>query len=147
MGKTYTEEFKEMVVKDRLQNGLSVKETSEKYGVAQGSVCFWTDQYGFMEKEKTRTWEQHSEEEKGKVIQEYLCGRDKKSIIMKHNISSRTLDRWISEHWKQQEESRNKRLKEDKTGVFCNQERKSKNGLRLRTVYPTSASAYVTWAK
>lgn len=29
MGKTYTEEFKEMVVRDRVQNGLSVKEASK----------------------------------------------------------------------------------------------------------------------
>lgn len=140
MGKTYTEEFKEMVVRDRVQNGLSVKEASKKYGVAHGSVCLWTDQYGFLMEDAPR----RSEEIKNKAVQEYLCGRDKKDIIAEHNVSGRTLYRWVHEYWREQEE---KRAQEEQPNSIFKERRRTVNGKKLRVVYPTSASAYVTWAK
>ncbi|WP_409015695.1 transposase [Anaerostipes caccae] len=140
MGKSYTEEFKEMVVRDRVQNGLSVIEASKKYGVAHGTVCLWTDQYGFLMEDAPR----RSEERKNKAVQEYLNGREKKDILADYNISGRTLCRWVREHWREQEEER---VQDEQPKSIFKERRRTVNGKKLRVVYPTSSSAYVTWAK
>lgn len=131
MGKSYSEEFKIMVVKDKVENALSIREACEKHGVAHGSVSLWTDQYGFMFRRK----QSDHEKTKNKAINEFLSGRSKMNIAKDYKISRRTLDHWIYEHYKQQEI---KDIQEEQEGIFHE---------RLRTVYPTSSAAYVTWAK
>lgn len=41
----YSQEFKKKVVRDRIENALTVKETSARNGVTTSSVCIWTNQY------------------------------------------------------------------------------------------------------
>ena len=40
--KRYTDAFKEQVVKDRKENGMSEREVAEKYGIAKSTVHSWT---------------------------------------------------------------------------------------------------------
>ena len=146
MGRTgkYTEEFKKKVAKDRVENSLSVKETAKKYGISNGTVCIWTDMFYDPSEYSSYLALKCPKEVKEQVVTEYLAGKGKRQIAREYGICKDTVEKWVAQYWKR-EEKRRLREKPEK-GVFRRPE-KIVNGRRLKTVYPTSGSAYVTWAK
>lgn len=146
MGRTgkYTEEFKRQVAKDRVENSLSVRETAKKYGISNGTVYIWTDMFYDPAEYSSYLALRCPREVKEQVVAEYLAGKGKRQIAREYGICKDTVEKWVEQHWKIEE---NQRLREKpEKGVFRRPE-KIVNGRRLKTVYPTSGSAYVTWDK
>ncbi|GAA5551823.1 transposase [Anaerostipes caccae] len=146
MGRTgkYTEEFKKKVAKDRVENSLSVKETAKKYGISNGTVCIWTDMFYDPSEYSSYLALKCSKEIKAQVVAEYLAGKGKMQIAREYGICKDTVEKWVDQHWKREEK---RRLREKPEKEVFRRPEKIVNGRRLKTVYPTSGSAYVTWDK
>ena len=138
----YTEEFKRKVAADRVENSLSVIQTAKKYSISPGTVCVWTDMFYDPSEYNSYLGVKCPEDLKVEIVSEYIAGKDKAQIAKEYGITKDTLSKWIAQHWENDEKRRGE--DKNKKGVFRRPE-KIVNGIRLKTVYPTSASAYVTW--
>lgn len=70
-----------------------------------------------------------------------------KDISQEMGIALSTLSEWIDEYFFEEAQERREIAGKKKKSIFRERKRRDKKGNLLRTVYPTSASAYVTWAK
>lgn len=140
----YTIEFKTNVAKDR-RSGMSIQAVAEKYRVAESSVYKWTRLYScgrLMQQEDPYTNEQRND-----AVMKYVWGTPKKEIAEESGVPLLLLSDWIDEYFCSEEQNRQDTVQEKKCSIFKERHHRDKNGNRLRTVYPTSSSAYVTWAK
>lgn len=139
-----TLEFKIRVARDR-RSGMSIEEVMEKYGIGRSSVYKWTKMYnsGTLMQVKER----YTKEEKNAAVMQYVRGATMKEISKEMGIALSTLSEWIDEYFFEEAQERREIAGKKKKSIFRERKRRDKNGNLLRTVYPTSASAYVTWAK
>ena len=139
-----TLQFKISVAKDR-RRGMSVEEVMKKYGISKSSVYHWTRMYysGTL----IQAEERYTKEEKNAAVMQYVRGATMKDISKEMGIALSTLSEWIDEYFFETAQERREIAGKKKKSIFRERKRRDKNGNLLRTVYPTSASAYVTWAK
>lgn len=140
----YTIEFKTNVAKDR-RSGMSIKEVAEKYRIAESSVYKWARLYScgrLMQQE-----DPYTKEQRDTAVMKYVWGTPKKEIAEESGVPLLLLNDWIDEYFYRVEQERQKLEQEKRVSIFRERQHSSSNGKDLRTVYPTSASAYVTWAK
>lgn len=139
-----TLEFKISVAKDR-RRGMSIEEVMKKYGIGRSSVYKWTKMYysgTLIQKE-----EPYTKEEKNAAVMQYVRGKTKKKISGETGVPMMTLNEWIDEYFYEEAQERREVARQKKKSIFRERKHRDKNGNMLKTVYPTSASAYVTWAK
>jgi transposase-like protein len=140
----YTLEFKIQVAKDHC-GGMSINRVAEKYKIAKSSVYKWTRLYScgrLIEPE-----DPYTKEQKDTAVMKYVWGTPKKEIAEESGVPLLLLNDWIDEYFYRVEQERQKLEQEKRVSIFRERQHSSSNGKDLRTVYPTSASAYVTWAK
>ena len=139
-----TLQFKISVAKDR-RRGMSVEEVMKKYGISKSSVYHWTRMYcsGTL----VQAEEPYTKEEKNSAVMQYVRGKTKKKISGETGVPMMTLNKWIDDYFFETAQERREIAGKKKKSIFRERKRRDKNGNLLRTVYPTSASAYVTWAK
>lgn len=139
-----TLQFKISVAKDR-RRGMSVEEVMKKYGISKSSVYHWTRMYysGTL----IQAEEPYTKEEKNAAVMQYVRGKTKKKISGETGVPMMTLNKWIDDYFFETAQERREIAGKKKKSIFRERKRRDKNGNLLRTVYPTSASAYVTWAK
>lgn len=140
----YTLEFKIQVAKDHC-GGMSINRVAEKYKIAKSSVYKWTRLYScgrLIEPE-----DPYTKEQKDTAVMKYVWGTPKKEIAEESGVPLLLLNDWIDEYFYRVEQERQKLEQEKRVRIFRERQHSSSNGKDLRTVYPTSASAYVTWAK
>lgn len=140
----YMLEFKIQVAKDHC-GGMPINRVAEKYKIAKSSVYKWTRLYScgrLIEPEDPYTREQ-----KDAAVLKYVWGTPKKEIAEESGVPLLLLNDWIDEYFCSEEQNRQDTVQEKKCSIFKERHHRDKNRNRLRTVYPTSASAYVTWAK
>ena len=149
--KRYTDAFKEQVAKDRKENGMSEREVAEKYGIAKSTVHSWTTAYYSKGQKKQNNCVRFTKEQKEKAVLEYVYGKTKKEIAKEYGISLWLLDEWVEGYFerKEQEIAEEKKIEkeEGRPSIFRERKHRDRNGNLLRTVYPSSSAAYVTWAK
>lgn len=57
------------------------------------------------------------------------------------------LNEWIDQYFYEEAQERQEIIAEKEKSIFRERKHRDKNGNLLRTVYPSSSAAYVTWAK
>ena len=139
----YTLEFKIRVSKDR-RSGMPLKEVAEKYGIAESTVYKWTRLYysGRLYQEETYT-----KEERNAAVMQYVWGKTKKKISGETGVPLQMLNEWIDQYFYEEAQERQEIIAEKEKSIFRERKHRDKNGNLLRTVYPSSSAAYVTWAK
>lgn len=140
----YTIDFKTNVAKDR-RRGMSIKEVAEKYGVAESSVYKWARLYSCGR--LIQPEDPYTKEQKYAAVLKYVWGTPKKEIAEESGVPLLLLNDWIDEYFCSEEQNRQEAVQKKKRSIFRERQHKDKNGNRLRTVYPSSSAAYVTWAK
>lgn len=139
-----TLQFKISVAKDR-RRGMSVEEVMKKYGISKSSVYHWTRMYysGTL----IQAEEPYTKEEKNAAVMQYVRGKTKKKISGETGVPMMMLNEWIDNYFFEEAQERREIAGEKQRSIFRERRHRDKKGNLLRTVYPTSASAYVTWAK
>lgn len=140
----YTLEFKIQVAKDHC-GGMSINRVAEKYKIAKSSVCKWTRLYSCGRLIKPE--DPYTKEQRDAAVLKYVWGTPKKEIAEESGVPMITLNEWIDNYFFEEAQERREIAGEKKRSIFRERKRRDKKGNLLRTVYPTSASAYVTWAK
>lgn len=148
--KRYTDAFREQVAKDRKENGMSEREVAEKYGIAKSTVFTWTTAY-YSGRQENKNNTCFTEKQKEKAALEYVHGKTKKEIAKEYGVSLWLVDVWIESYFerKEKEMAQEKKMQkeEERPSIFRERKHRDRNGNRLRTVYPSSSAAYVTWDK
>lgn len=139
-----TLQFKIRVARDR-RSGMSTEEVMEKYGIGRSSVYKWTKMYnsGTLMQVKER----YTKEEKNAAVMQYVRGKTKKKISGETGVPMMTLNKWIDDYFFETAQERREIAGKKKKSIFRERKRRDKNGNLLKTVYPSSSAAYVTWAK
>ena len=110
--KRYTDAFKEQVVKERKENGMSEREVAEKYGIAKSTVFTWTTAYYSGRQEKHNTL--FTEEQKEKAALEYVHGKTKKEIAREYGVSIWLINEWIEDYFARKEKEIDEEKKMEK---------------------------------
>lgn len=148
--KRYTDAFKEQVAKERKENGMSEREVAEKYGIAKSTVFTWTTAY-YSGRQENQNNTLFTEEQKEKAALEYVHGKTKKEIAREYGVSIWLINEWIEDYFARKEkeidDEKKMEKEEARPSIFRERKYRDRNGNLLRTVYPSSSAAYVTWAK
>lgn len=140
----YTLEFKIQVAKDHC-GGMSINRVAEKYKIAKSSVYKWTRLYSCGR--LIQPEDPYTKEQRDAAVLKYVWGTPKKEIAEESGVPLLLLNDWIYEYFCSEEQNRQETVQEKKYSIFRERQHRDKNGNRLRTVYPSSSAAYVTWDK
>lgn len=94
---------------------------------------------------------------KTNVAKDRRRGMSIKEVAEKYRVAESSVYKWArlyscgrliqQEDPYSKEQNRQEAVQEKKRSIFRERQHKDKNGNRLRTVYPSSSAAYVTWDK
>lgn len=100
--KRYTDAFKEQVVKDRKENGMSEREVAEKYGIAKSTVFTWTTAY-YSGRQENQNNTLFTKGQKEKAALEYVHGKTKKEIAREYGVPIWLINEWIEDYFARKE--------------------------------------------